>query len=89
MTSHSLGNVFDAMMEKGQDQIPDEGFLTKMPMYFIVTVDKILLCLGVLLLADPNLNPKINPNHNFNPKSNPNLNPSPNLNPYPILNPNP
>jgi hypothetical protein len=33
-----LGNVFEAMMEKGQDQIPDEGFLmTKMPMYFIVT----------------------------------------------------
>jgi hypothetical protein len=47
MTSHPLRNVFDAMMEKGQDQIPDEGFLmTKMP--FIVTVDKILL--GVLLL---------------------------------------
>jgi hypothetical protein len=23
--------------------------MTKMPMYFIVTVDKILLCLGVLL----------------------------------------
>jgi hypothetical protein len=22
-----LGNVFEAMMEKGQDQIPDEGFL--------------------------------------------------------------
>jgi hypothetical protein len=37
MTSHPLGNVFEAMMEKGQDQIPDEGFL-----YFIVTVDKIL-----------------------------------------------
>jgi hypothetical protein len=37
------------MMEKGQDQIPDEGFLmTKMPMYLIVTVDKIILC-----LADP------------------------------------
>jgi hypothetical protein len=51
MTSHPLRNVFEAMMEKGQDQIPDEGFLmTKMPMYFIVTVDKILLCLGVLLL---------------------------------------
>jgi hypothetical protein len=43
MTSHPLGNVFEVMMEKGQDQIPDEGFLmTKMPMYFIVTVDKIL-----------------------------------------------
>jgi branched-subunit amino acid transport protein AzlD len=27
-----LGNVFEAMMEKGQDQIPDEGFL--MPMYY-------------------------------------------------------
>jgi hypothetical protein len=51
--SHPLGNVFffEAMMEKGQDQIPNEGFLmTKMPMYFIVTVGKILLCLGVLLL---------------------------------------
>jgi hypothetical protein len=40
------------MMEKGQDQIPDEGILiTKIPRYFIVTVDKILLCfIGVLLL---------------------------------------
>jgi hypothetical protein len=29
----------------------NEGFLiTKMPMYFIVTVDKIISCLGVLLL---------------------------------------
>ena len=27
MTSHPLGNVFEAMMEKGQDQIPGEGFL--------------------------------------------------------------
>jgi hypothetical protein len=37
MTSHSLGNVFEAMMEKGQDQIPDDGFLmTKM--YFIVSL---------------------------------------------------
>jgi hypothetical protein len=35
MTSYPLGNVFEAMMEKGQEQIPDEGFLmTKMPMYF-------------------------------------------------------
>jgi hypothetical protein len=51
MTSHPLGNVFEAMMEKGQEQIPDEGFLmTKMPMYFIVSVDKIILSLGVLLL---------------------------------------
>ena len=51
MTSHPLGNVFEAVMENGQDQIPDEGFLiTKKPMYFIVTVDTILLCLGVLLL---------------------------------------
>jgi hypothetical protein len=53
MTSHpleNLENVFETMMEKGQEQIPDEGFLiTKMPMYFIVTVDKIILCLGVLL----------------------------------------
>jgi hypothetical protein len=50
MTSHPLGNVFEAMMEKGQDQIPDERFLiTKKRMYFIVTVDKILLCLGVRL----------------------------------------
>jgi hypothetical protein len=31
---------FEVMMEKGQDQIPDEGFLmTKMPRYFIVTVE--------------------------------------------------
>ena len=46
MTSHPLGNVFKAMMEKGQDQIPDEGFLmTKMPMY----------------LADPNPNPNLKP----------------------------
>jgi hypothetical protein len=38
--SHLLGNIFEAMMEKGQYHIPDEGFLmTKMP--FIVTVDKI------------------------------------------------
>jgi hypothetical protein len=27
MKSHPLGNVFEAMMEKGQDQIPDEGGL--------------------------------------------------------------
>jgi hypothetical protein len=41
LTSHPLRNVFEAMMEKGQDQIPDKGFLiTKMPRYFIVTVDK-------------------------------------------------
>jgi hypothetical protein len=41
----------EAMMEKGKDQIPDDGFLMKKrPMHFIVTVDKILLCLGVLLL---------------------------------------
>ena len=40
MTSHPLGNVFEARMEMGQDQIPDEGFLmTKIPMYIIVTVD--------------------------------------------------
>ena len=46
MTLHPLRNVFEAMIEKGQDQIPDEGFLMiKMPMYFIVTVEKILLCL--------------------------------------------
>jgi acyl-CoA thioesterase FadM len=30
------------MMEKGQDQIPDEGFsMTKMPRYFIVTRTKV------------------------------------------------
>ena len=45
MMSHPLVQVFEAMMEK-QDQISDEGFLmTKMPMFFIVTVDKIVLCL--------------------------------------------
>ena len=54
-TSNDVTPVFETMMEKGQDQIPDEGFLmTKMPMYFIVTVNKIgykiILCLGVLLL---------------------------------------
>jgi hypothetical protein len=55
-SNNVIGNVFEAMMEKGQDQIPDDGFLmTKdknayVPGYFIVTVDKILLCLGVLLL---------------------------------------
>jgi hypothetical protein len=39
MTSHPLWNVFEAMMEKGQDQIPDDGFLmTKMPRYFIVAI---------------------------------------------------
>ena len=27
ITSHPLGQVFEAMMEKQQDQIPDEGFL--------------------------------------------------------------
>jgi hypothetical protein len=27
MTLHPLGNVFEAMMEKGQDQISDEGLL--------------------------------------------------------------
>jgi hypothetical protein len=26
-TPHLLGQVFEAMMEKRQDQIPDEGFL--------------------------------------------------------------
>jgi hypothetical protein len=25
LTDHGLGNVFEAMMEKRQDQIPDEG----------------------------------------------------------------
>jgi hypothetical protein len=66
------------LMEKGQDQIPDDGFLmTNMLMYLIVTVDKILLCLGVSsTLADPN------PNVNL---TKPNLNRNPNLNPYPNL----
>jgi hypothetical protein len=61
MTSHPLGNVVEAMMEKGQDQIPDEGFLmTKMPMYFIVTVDKNpIVFRSTSTLADPN--PNINP----------------------------
>jgi hypothetical protein len=46
LTSHPLRSVFEAMMERGQDQIPDEGFLMiKIPKYFIVTVDKILLLL--------------------------------------------
>jgi hypothetical protein len=34
MTSHPLGNVFEAMMEKGQDQIPDEGFLMTKDKFF-------------------------------------------------------
>ena len=93
MTSHPLGNVFEGMMEKGQDQIPDEGFLmTKMPMYFIVTVEKILLCFrSTSTLADPNpcrnLHPS--PNLNSNPNSNLNLNPYPNLKPNPNPKPNP
>jgi hypothetical protein len=29
MMSNLLGNVFEAVMEKRQDQIPDEGFLIK------------------------------------------------------------
>jgi len=46
MKSHPLGQVFEAMMEKGQDQIQDEGFLmTKMLMFLLDTVDKILLYL--------------------------------------------
>ena len=87
MMSHPLGNVFKAMMEKGQDQIPDEGFLmTKMPMYFIVTVDKILLFLGVHCTSTlVNPNPNLNPNPNINPNPNLNLNPSP----KPSLSPNP
>jgi hypothetical protein len=40
------------MMEKGQDQILDEGFLmTKMPRYFIVTVDKILMFFVCVFLS--------------------------------------
>jgi hypothetical protein len=27
MTSHPLGQVFEAMIQKRHDQIPDEGFL--------------------------------------------------------------
>jgi hypothetical protein len=51
MTSQPLGHSFETIMEKGQDQIPDEGLLMrKMPIYFLATVDKIPLCLGVLLL---------------------------------------
>ena len=50
MTSHLLGQAFEAMMEKGQNQIPDEGILiTKMPMSFMVTVDKILVFIRVPL----------------------------------------
>jgi hypothetical protein len=42
MTSHPLGHSFETMMGKRQEQNPDEGFLmTKMPMYFLVTVDKV------------------------------------------------
>jgi hypothetical protein len=49
MTSHPLGQIFKAMMEKGQNQIPDEGLLmTKMPMSFTVTVDKNVILIGRL-----------------------------------------
>ena len=42
MTSHPLGHSFETMMGKRQEQNTDEGFLmTKMPMYFLVTVDKV------------------------------------------------
>jgi hypothetical protein len=41
MKLHPLGQIIEALMEKGQDPIPDEGFLmTKMSMFLIVTVDK-------------------------------------------------
>ena len=45
--SHQLGQVFEAVMEKRQHQIPDEGFFMtkKCLFFFIVTVDTILLCL--------------------------------------------
>ena len=46
MRSHPLGQVFEAMIKKGQDQIPDEEFLmTNIPMFLLDTVDKILLYL--------------------------------------------
>jgi hypothetical protein len=43
MTSLPLGNVFEAMMEKGQNQIPDEGFLMTKSLCISATVEKILL----------------------------------------------
>jgi hypothetical protein len=48
MTSHPLGHSFETMMGKRQEQNPDEGFLMiKMPMYFLVTVDKVNNCVMV------------------------------------------
>ena len=72
-------------MEKGKDQIPYDGFLmTKMPMYFIVTVYPIVVrSTSTLAYSNPN------PNLNLNPNPNPKHSPNPNLNPYPNPNPNP
>ena len=71
------------MMEKGKDQIPDDGFLmTKMPMYLIVTVYPIVVR-STSTLAYSNPNPNLNPNPKHSPNPNPNLNPYPNPNPKP------
>ena len=69
MTSHPLGIVFEAMMEKGQDQIPE---------YFYPNPN-------LNNNPNPNLNlsPKLNPN--LNPNPNPNLNPNPKPNPFVVI----
>ena len=44
--------------------------MTKMPIYFIVTVDKILLCVGVQKCTSTLANPNFNPNLSLNPNLN-------------------
>ena len=65
MTLHPLANVFEAMMEKGQDQIPDEEFLmTKMPNIHpnpkpnptLTLTLTLTLILTLTLKPNPNLN---------------------------------
>jgi hypothetical protein len=68
MMSHPLGNVFEAMMEKRQDQIQSTSILADPNPYP-----------NPNLYLNPNLNPNLNPSPNLNPKPNPNLNPYPTL----------
>ena len=73
------------MMEKGKDQIPDDGFLmTKMPMYFIVTVYPIVVR-STSTLAYSNPNPNLNLNLNPKPNLNPNPNPKHSPNPFVVI----
>ena len=78
MMSHPLGNVFEAMMEKRQDQIRSTFTLADPNPYPNP---------NLYLNPNPNLNPNLNPNINLNHKPIPNLNPNPS--PKPNLRPNP